>query len=163
MSLLAATWIGACANAGLLIGAIITAIYAIKAFRKQSEEVWLVQEQIQRDVYQRRRAQASQVFISVELRAFMDNPEDKRATACLRNTSAQPVYDVVLGLGETGEQRRPVLLPGDEFVLPGIGTAFASDMRRVWTTFRDCTGVRWRTAADGQLAEQSQPAGQGAI
>ena len=33
------TWVTAIATMGLLIGAIITARYAIKAFRKQSEEL----------------------------------------------------------------------------------------------------------------------------
>jgi hypothetical protein len=155
MSLLAATWTDACANVGLFVGAIVTAAYAIKAFRKQSEEVRLLQEQSQRDIEQRRRAQASNVFISVEPRAFNGDPADMRKAACLRNTSAQPIYDIVIGLGERGEQRQPVLLPGDEFVLPGLGTAFISDVRRVWATFRDSAGVRWHTAADGQLAEQT--------
>jgi hypothetical protein len=149
MSLLAATWTAAGATVGLFIGAIVTAVYAIRAFRKQSEEVRLLQEQAERDIEQRRRAQASGVFISVEPRPLEDNPQNE--AACIRNTSAQPVYDIVLGLGETGDQRWPVLLPGREVVRHGLGTDFAGGKRPVWATFRDSVGVRWRTAADGQL------------
>jgi hypothetical protein len=159
MSLLAATWTGASASVGLFIGAIVTAVYAIKAFRKQSEEVRLLQQQAKRDIEQRRRAQASQVFVSVEQRPFGGNPEDMRAAACIHNTSAQPIYDIVLGLGETGDQRWPVLLPRSELVRHGLGTDFASGKRPVWATFRDSANVRWRTAGDGQLDDQPQHTG----
>jgi hypothetical protein len=98
MSLLAATWTAAGATVGLFIGAIITAVYAIKAFRNQSDEVRLLQEQAKRDIEQRRRAQAGQVNISVEPRPGVHS-EDVRQAAYIRNTSAQPVYDIVLGLG----------------------------------------------------------------
>jgi hypothetical protein len=152
MSLLAATWTAAGATVGLFVGAIITAVYAIKAFCNQSDEVRLLQEQAKRDIEQRRRAQASQVFISVEPRPGVHS-EDVRQAAYIRNTSAQPVYDIVLGLGETGDQGWPVLLPGRELVRSGLGTDFASGKCPVWATFRDSAGVRWRTAGDGHLAE----------
>ena len=42
--------------------AIVTAIFAILAFRKQSAEVSLLQEQVLRDAMARHRAQATQVF-----------------------------------------------------------------------------------------------------
>lgn len=41
------TWISAIATIGLLIGAIITARYAIKAFEKQSDEVRAIERQVQ--------------------------------------------------------------------------------------------------------------------
>ena len=70
MSLLVATWIGALATVGLLVGAGITAWYARKAFREQSHEVALLQEQVKnqqsdrtREAADRRKAQAAKVFI----------------------------------------------------------------------------------------------------
>jgi len=156
VSLLVATWIGVFAYVVLSVGAIFTVVYAMKAFREQSEEVRLLQDRTQRDIEQRRRDQASKVFVSVEPRPFEDDPADMRDAACLHNTSPRPIYDIVLGLGETVEQSRPVLLPGDQFVLTGPGTAFPSDAHEVWATFRDSAGVRWRTAADGQLTERAR-------
>ncbi len=153
MSLLAATWTSAIATVVLAIGAGIAAAYAIKAYRKQSEQTRLLQNQAGRDIEQRRRDQASHVFAWVEQRAFNDNPEDMRAAACIRNTSNQPVYDISLGLGETGDQHWPVLMPGHEHVRPGLGTAFASGQRSVSATFRDSAGLRWHTTADGQLRD----------
>jgi hypothetical protein len=153
MSLLAAAWTSAIATMALVVGAGITAAYAIRAFRKQSEQTRLLQEQVARDIGLRCRAQASRVFAWVEQRAFNGNPEDMRAAACIRNTSSQPVYDVALGLGETQDQRWPVLMPGDEHVTPGLGTAFANAQRPAWATFRDSAGIRWHTTADGQLTE----------
>jgi hypothetical protein len=150
MSLLAATWTGASASVGLFIGAIVTAVYAIKAFRKQSEEVRLLQEQARRDIEQRRRAQASQVFITVGRRPFEGNPEDMRAAACIHNTSAQPIYDIVLGLGETGDQRWPVLLPRSELVRHGLGTDFAKRHSR--------SSARNPAAAMGCSRERPWPA-----
>jgi hypothetical protein len=59
MSLLLATWITAGATAVLALFAIVTAWYAREAFRKQSAEVKLLQEQAGRDMEQRRKAQAA--------------------------------------------------------------------------------------------------------
>lgn len=39
-------WITAIATAGLLVGAIVTAIYAVRAFRKQSQEVSVIEQQV---------------------------------------------------------------------------------------------------------------------
>jgi hypothetical protein len=153
MSLLAATWTGVGATVGLFLGAIVTARYAIKAFRKQSEEVQLLQQQAERDIEQRRRAQPTQVFAWVESRPFQGNPEDMRAAACLRNKSAQPVYNILLGWGDSGQQRQRVLLPGEEHIMPGVGSTVADGKLPVWAEFRDAAGVRWRTTSEGELAE----------
>lgn len=142
MSLLAATWIGTAATVGLLVAAVATAVFAMRAFREQSVEVLLLQEQARRDVEQRRRAQASRVFVWVEERIFGDDPSDMRTAACIQNSSAQPVYDMLLGIDDSGEERKQVLMPGGELVMPGLGSAFASGQRPVWVTFRDSAGVR---------------------
>jgi len=158
MSSLAADWTSALANVALVVGAGITAVYAVKAYRKQSDQTRLFQKEALRDMEQRRRAQASHVFVWVEQRAHNGNPEDMGAAACIRNTSGQPVYDIALGLGDREDQRWAVLMPGDEHVLPGLGTAFASGQRAVWAAFRDSAGIRWRTTAGGQFAETWPPA-----
>jgi hypothetical protein len=59
MSLLVATWIGALAIVGLLVGAAFTAWYARRAFREQSEEVKILWQQAERDIDDRRRDQAA--------------------------------------------------------------------------------------------------------
>src|ERR1022692_1872719 len=56
------TWISAMATVGLFGGAVFTSIYAFRAFRKQSKEVALLQEQADLDILQRRRAQAALIF-----------------------------------------------------------------------------------------------------
>lgn len=153
MSLLIATWIGAIATVVLAVGAVVTAWYAIKAYRDQSKQTRLLQDQTIRDIEFRRRAQASGVFVWVEDRAYDDNPDDMRAAACIRNTSNQPVYDVALGLGEAIEKCWAVLMPEGEHVRPGLGTPFADGTRPVWAEFRDSAGVRWRADAMGGLTE----------
>jgi hypothetical protein len=163
MSLLAATWTSAIATALLVIGAVITAFYARNAYREQSrqtlevrEQTRLLQEQADRDIGQRRRAQATQVFVWMEMRPYDGNHEDMRWAACIKNASGQPVYDIELGIGlgiGLGSDRSlPVLMPGKDYELAGFGTDFA-DGRQIWITFRDSAGVRWRATSDGQLTE----------
>lgn len=159
MSLLAATWTSAIATVLLVIGAVVTALYARNAYIDQSRQTRLLQDQADRDIGQRRRAQASQVFTWVENRPFDGNAEDLRAAACIKNTSGQPVYDIVLGLGPgtgKGSARWPVLMPGAEKERPGLGTGFAVEQRpgwQIWIKFRDSAGVRWEATSDGHLTE----------
>lgn len=140
-----ATWMSAAA-------AVVLAVYAIKAYNKKSA-------QTKRHIQRRRRAQASRVLMWVEPRPFDGNPDDTRAAACIRNTSSQPVYDLMLGLGERGDQRLAVLMPEGTYVMPGLGTAFATGQRPVWAAFRDSAGLCWRTSMDGQLTELSDEPG----
>jgi hypothetical protein len=148
-SILNPTWIGALATAGLLIGAIVTAWYARKAFREQSKQVKLLQEQADRDIEQRRRAQAAKVFITVGgVPPHM--PEEIR----IFNTSEQPIYDLVAAYsGDNAElQRLPFLMPGEHRFMAGIQDA-AGIMPPVWLDFRDAAGQHWRTTSRGELTE----------
>jgi hypothetical protein len=147
-----ATWIAAVATVVLAIGAIVTAMYAIKGYRKQSQQTRLFQQQVDGDIAQRRRSQASQVFAWIEPRPFEGNSEDLRLTGCVRNTSQQPVYDISLNLEDKMGGGKPVLLPNEEMSLPGLGLAFAKG-ESVWARLRDAAGVHWRVDANGQLAE----------
>jgi hypothetical protein len=180
--------ITAIATAVLAVFAIVTAIYAIRAFRKQSQEVSdqanmlqvqsdqlaeqrkVNEKQIKvlelqgqelgeslterkREAEQRRRAQASRVFISEERGA-----SGSLVTASVVNTSQQPVYNVIiswhLGHRPEGQHYLTPLMPGHE----------ATDSRRAppdtdptifgaTAFFRDAAGMTWRTRPDGQLEE----------
>lgn len=157
MSLLAATWINTAATVLLFVGAVFTVFYARKAYREQSRQTRLLQEQSDRDIEQRRRAQASQVFAWVEQRPFDGDDDDLRAAACIKNTSHQPVYDIELWLegesGKRGERKWPVLMPDAFHQLPGLGTDFADGRRQIGIKFRDAVGARWQATSEGQLTE----------
>lgn len=152
MSLIAATQITAAATAVLAIGAIVTAIFAFLAFRKQSQEVRLLQQQTARDMQRRRQDQAAHVFAFVDQRPLY-GADDIRPAACLRNTSRQPIYRISLGWRATAEQSWPVLLPDSEHVIPGAGSTAADGTAPVWAEFRDATGNRWRTTSTGEQTE----------
>lgn len=122
MSLLVATQITAVATAILALFAIVTAVFAFLAFRKQSAEVATLQQQFDdqrkvnekqtgvlelqardlnhslqdrhRDLAQRHWAQAVQVFILIIDAAKAGLLVDLIAE--VRNSSQQPVYDLVV-------------------------------------------------------------------
>jgi hypothetical protein len=157
VSILWATWITALATAGLLIGAFITAIYAAKALRKQSEEVTLAREQAERDIQERRRAQAAGVFIVIAT-GVAANP-GVLLEAQASNTSRQPVYDIEVQWrtsdGQFGQPAaKPQLLPQEMTTFPqhwtadqgitGLGVSIA---------FRDAAGIHWQTTDRGELTE----------
>jgi hypothetical protein len=87
--------ITAIATAVLATFAIITAIVAYMAFRRQTQEVGILQQQMKeqqdvlaREARERHRAQASRVFIALAI------PQQGPARFNVVNTSEQPVYDV---------------------------------------------------------------------
>jgi membrane protein implicated in regulation of membrane protease activity len=95
-SMLAATWLSALATVVLAMFAVVTAWYARKAFREQSREVGLLQQQadlqqkeLERQAEERRRAQAVQVYVAATL-----VPGDGSVATKVYNTSGQPIYDV---------------------------------------------------------------------
>ncbi len=143
----------AVATATLAAGAIVTAIYAIRAFRSQSAEVGLLQEQASRGSKQRHQEQAIRIFTWAEQRP-LNGPDDMRPAACLRNTSQQPIYDISPGWGTSEQHSRPVLLPGGEHIITGAGSSVADGTAPVWAEFRDAAGNRWRTTSTGELAER---------
>jgi hypothetical protein len=156
MSLLLATQITAVATAILAGGAIVTAIFAILAFRKQAVEVDLLQKQAERDLDQRRRAQAAQVFVWV---AQGDDGLEVR----VMNSSQQPIYDVIV--------KHPKVVPIEpiisvvepvrlNYLLPTKQVSFKvppGELPPVFAVaeieFRDASGVRWMTSNDGSHIE----------
>jgi hypothetical protein len=156
-SLLLATWIVAVATAGLLVGAVITAIYAARAFSKQSEGIKLAREQSDRDIQQRRQAQAAQVFIVIAS-GVPASPGVQVLTEA-SNTSRQPVYDIAvkwrMNTGEFGAVAfKPQLMPEEtgRFVQTWTADLGISGLG-VKIEFRDAAGVHWRTNDRGELAE----------
>jgi hypothetical protein len=229
MPLTAPTWITAVATVILGAGAIVTAIFAILAFRKQSLEVRLLQqgaagqqalieqqaeairlqanqidlqrqqfsdqqdisrqqagvlelqaaelqaslEERKRDAKERRRTQASQVFITQEIRPqaryadITERPAERTdlppvIAAQVHNSSGQPIYNVEIrwhrGTAPWGEPNPEPLPP----VMPQT-TAEASrrftrgtslDASGAVMRFTDAAGDRWQRRPDGDLQEQ---------
>lgn len=145
-------WIGALATAVLAIFAIVTAVFAFLAYRKQKAEVTLLQDQAARDIEQRRRAQASKVFVTAGVEpAYGAGPADN---VFAWNTSDQPIYTVEASYADNRALfTRGVLLPGRNHAI-SAGIADADGILPAITLdFTDAAGVRWRTTSNGKLME----------
>jgi hypothetical protein len=198
-------WITAVGTGLLAIFAIITAIYAIRAFRKQSQEVADLAAMLKvqsgqldeqrkinaeqtrvlalqateleeslaerkREAEQRRRAQATRVFITQERArtAPHGHPEPEGVepfvTATVHNTSDQPIYDAELrwhlgtaGHGEPNPDPIGTILPDAESSRTrefpyGVDMNISGAVVR----FTDAAGVRWLRRPDGYLNEFPQ-------
>ena len=184
MSLIAATRITAIATAILAGFAIVTAIFAFLAFRKQSAEVTTLQRQLEdqkdlnekqtpvlvlqakelqeslderkREAAARRRGQASRVFIWEE-GTTDDIGEPATLTAHVKNTSDQPIYDLITSwhLGSAPHvryERAKPLMPGaedsdDEQPMPAGANPYEFG---AVAFFRDAAGVTWRARPGGR-------------
>lgn len=148
------TWISAAATVGLLIGAIVTARYAIKAFRKQAEEVAALVAENNRQAAERRRAQASSVFIGLPIRGI------RLVQPSAQNASSFPVHDAQFwyygpdGLSDPDDLG--MIMPGP-VGLNGKQMRYEEAVERTILTFRDAEGIRWIRRADGTLQEQNRP------
>jgi hypothetical protein len=171
MSLNLSGEVTAIATMVLAVFAVVTAAFAIFAFYKQSHEVDILIEQNDRDIRDRRRDQASRVFIWAEAGS---SPQDQIVTALtthIKNTSARPVYDGLLAYRNSyghmeaslhGSVFR-VLMPDDQvetsnaFRQPVPVAEFLRDNSRFQARlrFRDAAGVFWELDSDGQLKEMS--------
>lgn len=109
-------WVNATASIGLLAGAFFTALYAVQAFREQSKEVRLLEnqmedqramslkqvevlslqaEEIRISLENRRREQAIRVFTWVEVISATRG----RFQVHVTNESDRPIYDMEFALG----------------------------------------------------------------
>lgn len=166
----------AIATVGLLIGAIITAMYAIKAFRTQSAQlkdqreinakqtevlglqVTELRESIderRREAWQRRRAQAARIFIGAP------RERDGWVRPSVKNASDFPIYEAKLwyispdGLSviPRDDGYRGTIQPGAE--RPGPEPFPSKEgLRRTILTFRDANNVFWIRMPGGALEEQ---------
>jgi hypothetical protein len=180
------TWITAIATAGLLIGAIITAIYATRAFAKQSEQLaedrkvnteqirvlelqaTELQESLkqrQRETLERQSAQASLVFVWQQRTVVnaLDKLPEHTVTVHVHNTSNQPVYDIwfTWQSGDTKYSpmwREKPLMPDetDFHSAPLPADADPGTFGPV-VIFRDRAKLWWQAQPDGQL--EQLPAG----
>jgi hypothetical protein len=115
-------WVTALGTIGLLAGAVFTAVFAVQAFREQSKEVRLLEDQVndQRDLAlkqvevlslqaeeirasleNRRRDQAARVFTWVEVTSHARG----RFRVQVTNSSDRPIYGLtfLLGYGDDDE------------------------------------------------------------
>lgn len=97
MSLIFATQLAAVATAVLAVGAIVTGVLAYLAFRKQSQEVGILQRQVQEESHRRRSQQASRVIFS-DMPTVTDSDKGRtfRFQTEITNHSDLPIYDVTL-------------------------------------------------------------------
>jgi hypothetical protein len=170
MSVTAAAQITAVATLALAAFAFIAAILAGLAFRKQSREVGILAEQNERDISDRRRDQASRVFMWAE--ADFPDPPDQTVIGLIthiKNTSHRPVYDGLSRFRDASGRLEdmpytPVflaLMPRDQvdtgngFTEPVPFPVFWQDKSRLQASvrFRDAAGVYWELDTDGQLDE----------
>lgn len=159
MPLLVATQVTAVATAVLALFAILSALFAYLAFGSQSAEVRLLQQERVREAAERRRVQASKIFLWERREKTVARPPKHEVTAQVRNSSEQPIYDVRYiwrvpnGKDVLIARRRP-LMPGETAsstvpVPQGVNPpSFGAHV-----VFRDAAGVRWRVQPDGVLGD----------
>jgi hypothetical protein len=135
----------------------------------QASELSESLEERKREAAERRRAQASRVFVWAEPSPKISDPITAIALTVM-NTSQQPIYDqTLLWRDRTGEWteaqaqfRFPVLMPGEQ---QNFATAFEpglpykdflldTSLLAAAVVFRDAAGVHWRLRSDGQLDEE---------
>jgi hypothetical protein len=140
----------------LAVGAIITAVLAYLAFRKQSREVTAIEQQVsdqkelsakqadllkvqsdqlelqrrqfEQDQMDRRRAQAAAVYVTSDLSILRVNTKvSGSVVVTVTNTSPRPVYDLVI---DWRKGTAPWDQPQFEAVLHPMGTREGGDMVR---------------------------------
>jgi hypothetical protein len=167
MSLVVSGQVTAVATLALAILAFATAVVAGFAFWKQSQEVGTLVAQNKRDIEERRRDQASRVFVYTEIsKPHQEQPAKgfvQALTAHVKNTSQQPVYEITVTWPKKFEREdRPdyltVLMPGErqDFArdrLPNVLPAHRRPLEGIAVEFSDRNQVRWRTTPDGKLEE----------
>jgi hypothetical protein len=137
----------------------------IRVLKLQAEELRESLDERKREAEDRRRAQASRVFIWEErgMNRPANVPPFPGVTAHVVNSSDQPVYDAELVwrrgadlYGSPNPQPLPTIMPGGPFV--SVSRAFPSDSSPdacgTVLRFRDASGVRWLRRPDGELIEQ---------
>lgn len=170
MSEVFATQLTAVANVVLAVFAIITAVLAGLAFRKQAREVSDQAEMLrqaaadrEREAAERRRAQALEVYVYREGHSPEYELDPYVISARVFNTSRQPVYSVQFSWHVDGqpvgiERWRGHLAPGadvEEVFECRDVRAGAVDAK---VTFQDRAGAWWaRRGQDGDLMEIAEP------
>jgi hypothetical protein len=192
MSLAGPAWLAAIAAVVLAVAATVTAFFAIGALGRQNralreqqaaharlaELIQLQAEELRDSLRERKRAQATQVFIEVDRIAPAapaaagsgqgePDPQPWRLSAWVRNTSSQPIYDLHViwqrGMVRMGKpDRMGRLMPGSDASFQRPGPAPASPpadpaVLGAFLAFRDAAGVRWAVREDGTLTDVVTP------
>ena len=139
-------WVTAVGTVGLLAGAVFTAVFAVQAFREQSREVRLLEDQvndqralalkqvevlglqaeeIRASLENRRRDQAARVFTWVEV----TNHTRGHFRVHVTNSSDRPVYGLtfLLGYGDDSEAEYYSKPEAVKHVMPRETTVFEPD------------------------------------
>lgn len=180
--LLTPIWLAAICTGVLAVGAIVTAVFAFLAFRKQSAQVSLLQEQALQQAAERRRSRAALVYATAQfdpglpMRPGSDRIATPRVAGVdlmVHNTGSQPVYDVRVHWVDAGKNSQAGAEDWLGTVPPGATHPARRDLPagtepgdfRPVVYFRDAAGLRWTLLADGHLAEvdPAVPAGAPAI
>jgi hypothetical protein len=150
MSVIFATQLTAVFTAILGAGAIVTAMLAGLAFRKQSQEVALLLEQTKRDTDERRSAQAARIFL------VLPGDDDNPGQPFVRNASDLPAYDISVGLAGSELLRARAIMPGETI---HVGTSLVSraEATQIILGFRDSAGIPWVRTPYGVLERTEFP------
>jgi hypothetical protein len=181
--LVAPTWATAIATIILAAGAIITAALAFLAFRKQTAELVVLQDQAKADredrrheATERRRERATMVYLTVAFdKGLRDNPEvimlprEPSITVTVHNSGKQPVYDVRVhwveatsGVQAGAEDKLGTIPPLNKDDAGRTLPAGTTESPLIPVAhFRDAAGVTWTMLDNGELDEvdPTHPAG----
>jgi DNA-binding transcriptional regulator YhcF (GntR family) len=116
---------------------------------------------LQREGTERRRDQASRVFIRPQIRQAAESGARATIMAQVVNASDQPVHDLKInwhsggaGWGHPGIEDRGTLMPHDVLTTQRDFPADANfEVSGAVITFRDAAGVSWLRKPDGELTE----------
>jgi hypothetical protein len=158
MSEIFAEQLTAVATAVLALFAIVTAWVARGAFVQQWREVDLLLEQNKRDTEERRKAQATRVFLATP------RDEGNPVSFYVRNASDLPIhYAEIQYNGQPGSWPREsenlgTIMPGEEVSAkrqfpPGEASLAVA----AFLTFRDAAGMNWYYRTDSGLSEWHPP------
>jgi len=155
MTFFGAALLTAITTAVLAVGAIFTAVFAVRAFRVQSRQLDLQQQQLK----DQREDSAKQAKV-LELQAaglhesLREAREPAEIFAHVKNISEQPLYDVTLqwwpepGLGPLDDEKECAKVKSAVQLIPGEDLSDTSGTLgpyACWSViFRDRTGVCWR-------------------
>jgi len=143
--------ITAIATVALVVLALAAAIVAGIALRKQSRELAILTKQNNRDIAERRRAQAARVYIVVE------DHRPRYTHPYAVNGSDFPVYDAQFWQADPGGLSDPYDVGMIPPHLPGTDKRdlhYHDAVGNTVLTFRDAAGVCWIRMPDGTLREQ---------
>jgi hypothetical protein len=159
MSEIAAVQITAVGTIVLAVGAIVTALFAFLAFRKQSVEVKTLLEERKAEAAERHREQAVRILLWEEHDSRSHKPGGEPIHvifAHIRNASNHPIYDVTCYWFHDGKNAGPAFVLGH--FMPGKEIEVEhEDPENIHphavVEFRDVNGTEWQAGPNGTFKE----------